>query len=118
MKYLIQKRRTGKTTNLINLLIAEMSKHPNYTFLFYSINACALPDCIKKNPRIKVNPQNLRGYEQDKVYLFVDDANINGNFLMNMKNIFSTYSLLKEKSCFTLDEECYPNDFMVAITES
>ena len=111
MEFFIQKRRTGKTINLVNSLLTEMVKHPDFIFLFYSINSYNLPNCIKNNTKIKINPKDIRGYDPDKIFLFVDDANINKYFLSKIKYIFTIYPSLKERSYITLDEEYQLNNF-------
>lgn len=118
MEFDIRQRRTGKTTRLLNSLVIEMIKHPDNIILFYTMNKCNLPEFIKNNRRIKINPANVRGLEGNKLSLFVDDVNMNVSFqyIFNREKIFILYPQLKNRSYFSVDAE-YDGSFIKELTK-
>lgn len=103
----ISNRRTGKTKRFINAIIGKMSKNPDCIFFVYCLNKFSLPNCIRNNKRVIINPSTLRGLKTQKSFLFVDDLECNRFFekIYQQEFVFSNYKNLMENSYITVSKE-------------
>lgn len=103
----ISDRRTGKTKRFINAIIRKMLKNPDCIFIVYCLNKFSLPNCLKNNRRVIVNPTTLRGFNPQNSFLFVDDLECNRFFekIYQKEFVLSNYKNLMENSYITVSKK-------------